>query len=401
MRKTLVALALGASLLLTSLQPATVEAQSRSRSSSSRSYSSGSRTSSVPRGKSYSSGSRPSPSKPSAPSSVPRGKSYSSGRSPSPSKPPASSSSGSSSSGSGWSLPKIFRPGGGSQKPRGGSYDSGAGAAQQKAESKEQFGKGSTADRSAPRGPAASPGSVRGKGYVSGNGAPSTTSRRPQARSYDTLAADEKRKEASRSVYTRGQQPRTTYTDSRGAARPIDPKDRQIEELRRDLDHERWMRRESRQRGWFGDYYSRPVVVYQDPFSNVFWWWLLAQSLDTRAHWAYHHRDAMDEARYRDLLARDARLEARIRELEREGVKRDPAQRPEGMDPDLMYTDEYVDAVYNPQPTAPAASRSSRSILGSALRVLLRIFLVIGLMVFVIWLVFFKRWGSSTEPPGR
>ena len=42
------------------------------------------------------------------------------------------------------------------------------------------------------------------------------------------------------------------------------------------------------------------MVVYHDPYNSWFWWWLLDQSLETRALWAYNHRLDMDQARYHD-----------------------------------------------------------------------------------------------------
>jgi hypothetical protein len=147
----------------------------------------------------------------------------------------------------------------------------------------------------------------------------------------------------------------------------------------------------------FEPYYGRPVVVYQDPYSSWFWYWLLDQSLEQRALWAYHHRATMAEARYRELLARDAQLEARIRELERQDVSRDPTYRPGDIDPDLMYSDAYVDAVYNPQPKVAqrAAEASPRGGFGTAARTLLIIVAVLGVLCLGIWLVFFKRWGGT------
>src|SRR4051812_31412138 len=61
--------------------------------------------------------------------------------------------------------------------------------------------------------------------------------------------------------------------------------------------------RPARQYNLFSPYWSRPVVVYRDPYSSFFWWWLLDRSLEDRAWWAYHHRFDMDPARYQSLLA--------------------------------------------------------------------------------------------------
>ncbi len=417
MRKLLVALALSAGLLLSGL-PSIAEAgkgsrssSSRSSSSSGRSYSSSSR-SSPPSGKSYSSGSRSLPSRPSAPPATsPRGKSYSSSPATNlrkPAAPPPSPRSDRYSAGSPAtsSRPSSAPPASTNpQKPGGSSFDAGAAAAQRQAASRESFrGRSTAASSPASKPPAgmpstngkpstrpASPGSISGKNYASGGPTATTTDQKPAAGSFDTSAAAAQRRQESKAAFTRGQQPRSTWTDSENRTHPIDRRDRQIDSLRRQLDHERWVNREARQRQFYGDYYGRPafgpVVVYHDPYSSFFWGWLLAQSLDHRASWAYHHRDYMDQARYRDLLAHDAQLEARIRQLEAQQVPRDPSYLPEGMnEPDLMYRDEYVTAVYNPQPRPT-----------HVLGVLLKTFVVIGIMALVVWLLFFKRWGGSAR----
>jgi hypothetical protein len=235
---------------------------------------------------------------------------------------------------------------------------------------------------------------------------PPVPTTRPRGGGFDSAAAEAQRREESRAAFTKGQAPKPTYTDSKGTPRPIDPNDRRVEELRRQLDHEQWVNRQLRERQFYGDYYRRPVVVYHDPYSSFFWWWLLDQSLETRALWVYNHQRVMDEARYRDLLARDAQLEARLRQLEAQGVARDPAAAPPGMQPDLMYSDSYVDSVYNPQPApgwqpaptpAPVAvpHHTPRASSGRVLRVLLYVLLVSAVVAFLIWLVFFKRWGAT------
>jgi hypothetical protein len=91
----------------------------------------------------------------------------------------------------------------------------------------------------------------------------------------------------------------------------------------------------------------------------------------------------MDEARYREMVKRNAKLEERVKELEKEQVKKDPAYVPEGVDRDLMYDDRYVEAAYNPQPP-PRGSWT-----------FLKILLIVGGIAFAIWLVFIKRWGGS------
>jgi len=137
---------------------------------------------------------------------------------------------------------------------------------------------------------------------------------------------------------------------------------------------------------WFRPYYSRPVVIYRDPYSSFFWWWLLDRSLDDRAWWAYHHRYDMDPARYQALVANDQQLEARVEQLEAQQVQRDPAFTPAGVDRDLMYTDQYVSRAYSNRPTR----------VGVVVFWLLAVPTAFGFCGFFIWLIWFKRWQTAT-----
>jgi hypothetical protein len=96
----------------------------------------------------------------------------------------------------------------------------------------------------------------------------------------------------------------------------------------------------------------------------------------------------MDEARYRDMIKKDPEIEERVKKMEADGVKPDPTHVPPGVDSDLMYTDEYVDAVYNPQ---------GPSLVGGLI-FLLKAGLILAALAFLIWLVFIKRWGATTIP---
>lgn len=136
----------------------------------------------------------------------------------------------------------------------------------------------------------------------------------------------------------------------------------------------------------FRPYYSRPIVVYNDPFGSFFWWWLLDQSLENRALWAYHHRNSMDSARYQALVEHDAELEARVRQLEAEKVATNPNFVPAGVDRDLMYSDKYVQRAYSNRPTTT----------GRVAFWMLTTVAVAGTGCFLVWLVFFKRWQVST-----
>jgi hypothetical protein len=139
----------------------------------------------------------------------------------------------------------------------------------------------------------------------------------------------------------------------------------------------------------FNPYWSRPVVIYRDPYSSLFWWWLLDRSLDDRAWWAYHHRYDMDPARYQALLAQDQQLEARVEQLETQQAARDPNYTPPGVGRDLMYSDQYVQRTYS--------NRTTR--LGVVAFWLLAVPTALGVSGFFIWLIWFKRWQTATPQP--
>lgn len=392
MRKLLAAAVLSVGLILSALAGGTAEAgrgggggsssgRSSSSGSSGRSYSSGASTS----GRSYSSGASTS------------GRSYSSsrsvsGKSSSPSKPPVSSNPAHPSTKPNPSSPP---PSTNPNKPAGGS--SSGTSTKLYSSASNPSGNGAAAGRRYSSGDA----SPSGKSYATNN-----SSNKPSSGSFDATAARRQKMAESRVVYQKGQQPKNSYADRAGDSHPIDARDRKIESLRGDLNQERWENRQWREQQVFGRYYSyqAPPVVYHDPYSNFFWLWLLDRSLDTRANWAYNHRQSIDDTRYRDLLAHDANLEARIRQFETQQVARDPTYRPENIDQDLMYDKRYVEAAYNPQPAAttsspsppvttaytPSRPTSSRG----AFPAMSTVFIVLGVMALIIWLVFYKRWGG-------
>ena len=139
----------------------------------------------------------------------------------------------------------------------------------------------------------------------------------------------------------------------------------------------------------FNPYWSRPVVIYRDPYNSLFWWWLLDRSLDDRAWWAYHHRYDMDPARYQALVTQDQQLEARVEQLEAQQAPRDPTYTPPGVDRDLMYSDHYVQRAYGNRPTS----------LGVVAFWLLAVPTALAVCGFLIWLIWFKRWQTAAPVP--
>lgn len=141
-----------------------------------------------------------------------------------------------------------------------------------------------------------------------------------------------------------------------------------------------------RTRIYFEPYYSRPTVIYHDPYSSLFWWWLLDRSVEDRAWWAYHHRQDMDPARYRALVAHDQQLEERLQQLEAQQTPRDGSYVPTGLDRDLMYSDHYVARTYDNRP-----SRAGQIAFWA-----LGVPTALAFSGFFIWLIWFKRWQPAT-----
>jgi hypothetical protein len=386
-KSALVLVSLTLVLLLQHHAAAAGKGASASRGGSS--ASSSSRSSSSSAGRTYSSGAKSYSSGGSSYSS-PAGKSYSSG--------------GSSSTAV---VGKTATTSGSFTAPSGKTYSSGAGS------SSSTVGRTSTPSSPVPKSSYAGSTSTRPATPVTAARA-AATPRPPVA--YDALPAAEQKKAESRKAYVAAQKPRQTYTTPEGTPKPIDPKDRQITELRNQLNQERWVNHQSRAQVFYTTYYTRPVVYYNDPYNSFFWWWLLDRSLDDRAYWAYHHRYDMDDARYQALLAHDAALQARITQLDMQKLPRESTYVPPGLqdNPDLMYTDDYVNAAYNPQP-APVvvppvtyqgtgysgtyqgtsysgAGSSGGSAFGQVLFTIFLIALIGGFIWLAVWLVFCKRW---------
>lgn len=169
---------------------------------------------------------------------------------------------------------------------------------------------------------------------------------------FDSLAKADAQKVESRQKYEKATAPATSYKSSSGKTVTIDPKDKQIESLRKDLDQQKWVNRQQRESTFYSRYTTGPtynVIHYSDPFHPALNYWLASQSIDVMAMFIYHHQN-MDRARVDALYAQNAALRARVAALESQKLARDPAWVPTGIDRDLMYDPAYVDAAYNPHP---------------------------------------------------
>src|SRR5215467_1752096 len=158
---------------------------------------------------------------------------------------------------------------------------------------------------------------------------------------YDSSAASAQRAHSSRNLYQRANGifngGRTTAVERVGP-----------------VTQETIATRPARQESVFRRYTRQPIpVVYHDSFNPWFWLWLMDRGQHDRDLWIYNHRDEMDDARYHDLLQKDADLERRLRDIEGQGVTPDSSYTPAGVDKDLMYNDDEVKQAYNEGTTHP------------------------------------------------
>ena len=119
---------------------------------------------------------------------------------------------------------------------------------------------------------------------------------------------------------------------------------------------------------------------YGDPFSGLFMYMLLSQSLSHQAAFHHHHWDSYSAQRQQALIAENAALKVEMAKLQ--GTPRDPNFVPAGTDPDLIYSDEFVDAAYNPVPVEDEGL-SGFAIFGLGL---LAVLSIVG-----VWFVFYRR----------
>ncbi len=251
-----------------------------------------------------------------------------------------------------------------------------------------------------------------GQSFASGSKSP--TSSKPEGSSVYSALSRAQAVEESRARFQQATIPKPAYRDAAGGEHKIDPADQEVQTLRKTVTPDKYADRPARAQDFYGPQPGgAPPVVYRDPFGPLFHWWLLERaSADRRAAWAYHHRGQIDQARWADMTRRDPQLESRVRQLETAGQPRDPNYVPPELanDRDLMYSDEYLAAVGNPQPqqaggpTSPEQSNSwdrfvargpqaeapqrRTSLSWTAVFASLA---MLGLGAFVVWLVFIRQ----------
>jgi TolB-like protein len=89
-----------------------------------------------------------------------------------------------------------------------------------------------------------------------------------------------------------------------------------------------------------------------EPFRREFIYWVWSWRAEWRARWAWHHRKYLDELLWNEWML-DKAFAAEIAALQRSNPAVDPEYMPPefaSTSPLVVYTDDYINAVYNPAP---------------------------------------------------
>lgn len=298
------------------------------------------------------------------PGSLDAGKTYSSGGS---SYKSSSSSSGKSyssssksysspsSSGKSYSSSRKSSSSPSYKSSSGKTYSSGSPST-----SSSKSGYSSSPTRSTPSTSTPSYSSSSGRSYSSGakssSSAKPETSKKPSSGGWFDELSHSGKEQDSKNTYSPPSPPpappKISYKTPTGATREYDYGG-SSEKLKESVNYDRYQRYDNRNRETFSRYANQPIAgttTYNDPINIWFWMWLMDQSLDSKANWAYNHRSEIDDARYNELLAKNVGLKEKIAELEKTGVNKNTGYVPPGLenDPDLQYNKDYVEQVTNP-----------------------------------------------------
>jgi hypothetical protein len=186
----------------------------------------------------------------------------------------------------------------------------------------------------------------------------------PSARTNDAATAAMRRSQSAATYRAATPSPKPSFTTATGKRVNVGGT-QAASTVRNTLSPLRYENRAERQRMAYPTIpdSSRPVIINQygggamgDPFSGLFMYALLSQSLSNQAAFHHNHWGEYSEERRAKLLAENAELKAELDKLKDQ--PRDTKFVPAGTDPDLIYSDEFVEAAYNPEPPKRAMERA-------------------------------------------
>lgn len=141
-------------------------------------------------------------------------------------------------------------------------------------------------------------------------------------------------------------------------------------------------------------YQSQPYVYMGAGYSSALFWMMTDWDAERRARWYYNHEHELSADAYRRGVA-DAQTAQAIARLKEKRSYQDPNYTDPEFDdnPATQYTDEYVEAAYNPQ-VHPSSGTTDT---GTAWNVLIVLGCIVlgGLVLWGLYVLLFKaRWGS-------
>lgn len=208
-----------------------------------------------------------------------------------------------------------------------------------------------------------------------------SNSRKPESSTFNNSLSNSAKQEESQRKFEAAK-PKTYTPPGSKTSKPISPT--QSQTVRKYVTHERHVTYENRSSTFYRGYQPH---YYNDCFSPFLMGWILSDAMNThdRAAWMYHHQSEMDQARYREMLSKDAKLQAEIDQLKAQNVKPDSGYIPTQMaeNPDLMFNKEFVDAS-----VAETATVNVEKFIGSLFAALL----VISIIVIAAYFFFIKEY---------
>lgn len=201
-------------------------------------------------------------------------------------------------------------------------------------------------------------------------------SRKPSASKKPSSSNSDKarlnRQQASQKKYVAQQKatkpPKSSYTTKDGKTVNVRKDSKTVESIRsRSSDYHTPAARESRMDVHFHNhgyshpysyYYGQPYYHVGGGYSSAFWWMMMEWSAERRARWLYHNQHNIESSAYQRGL-QDAQVAAQIKQMEAQNLQRNA----DYIDPEFtenpsdMYSQEYIEAAYNPT-VAPASTGS-------------------------------------------
>jgi hypothetical protein len=228
-----------------------------------------------------------------------------------------------------------------------------------------------------------------------------STSRKPTAPVNQSAKAESAERERSRRVYAETQQakapPKPVYTTPEGRTVNVRTDSQVTSTIRSNPSS--YYRPEVRQQryethvhhyhyqhptNW---YYSQPPIYVGGGYSSAFWWMMMEWDAERRAQWFYNHQNTIERDAYQRGM-QDAAVAQRVAQLKAQNapINQDYVDPEFAKDPSLMYTQDHIEAVYNPEVVHSSSSGAGTVLMWLA---------IVGVLCVAAYVLMFQvRWGK-------